>query len=272
MTEQQQPPPDIRIEDTKSLIPPIRSVPATSAFVWLARATRDMRAFPQASLFYGFCFAAMGLTVSMVFEHAYQYASAMTSGFLLLGPFLAMGLYELSRQREQGEPCSLALSLTVWRTNAANIGIFALVLTVVFLIWARASLIVFALFYTNEMPNLSGFIGQILTFENIEFLVAYTLIGSFFAGLVFAVSVVSIPLMLDRHQDAVTSMLTSILTLSRNLLPLMVWAFLIALLTIAGFLTFHVGLIFFMPLIGHGTWYAYRDLIGHEPDAPASPS
>lgn len=253
---------EIRVEETRNILPQINRVPAHSAIVWLARGTRDMRAAPLASLFYGFCFGAMGITVSMVFEHAYQYTSALTSGFLLLGPFLAMGLYELSRQRERGEPVSFGNSLIVWRRNAANIGIFALVLTVVFLIWARASLIMFALFYTNEMPNLSGFLSQVLSLDNLDFLAAYSAVGAVFAVLVFAVSVVSIPMMLDRGQDAITAMLTSFVALTRNVLPLMVWGILIAALTTLGFITFHIGLVFFMPLIGHGTWHAYRAIVG----------
>ncbi|WP_341675087.1 DUF2189 domain-containing protein [Niveibacterium sp. SC-1] len=259
---------EIRVEETRNVLPPINRVPAHSAIVWLARGTRDMRAAPLASLFYGFCFGAMGITVSMVFEHAYQYTSALTSGFLLLGPFLAMGLYELSRQHERGEPMSLGRSLVVWRRNAANIGIFALVLIVIFLVWARASLIMFALFYTNEMPNLSGFLSQVMSLENLDFLAVYSAVGAFFAVLVFALSAVSIPMMLDRGQDAITAMLTSFAAVTRNLLPLLIWGILIAALATLGFLTFHIGLVFFMPLIGHGTWHAYRAVVG--PTTPAA--
>ena len=265
MTEQQEDPSRIRIEDTKSLIPPIRNVRIGAPIVWLGRGLQDMQACTAASLFYGFCFAGMGLAITMVFEHAYQFSSALTSGFLLLGPFLSMGLYELSRRRERGEGCRFASSLTIWRKNIANIAIFALVLAVIFLVWARASLIIFALFYTNELPNLSGFLNEVLRLDNIEFLSVYTIVGAFFAALVFALSVVSIPMMLDRGQDAITAMLTSFAALTRNPAPMLLWAFLIAFLTILGFLTLHIGLIFFMPMIGHGTWHAYRALVGQEP-------
>jgi uncharacterized membrane protein len=154
----------------------------------------------------------------------------------------------------------------VWRRNLSNIAVFAAVLTVIFLIWARASLVVFAMFYTQDLPTLSGFLSQVLSLENLEFLLVYFGVGAIFALLVFAVSVVSIPLMLDRNQDAVTSMIASIRALLENPLPLLVWAFLIVSLTLVGFLSFHLGLAVLMPVIGHATWHAYQDLVAPLPD------
>jgi uncharacterized membrane protein len=241
--------------------PTIREIGFAAPFRWVARGFSDLKSNPTASLFYGFCFAGMGLFVTFVFEHAYQYTSAATTGFLLLAPFFAMGLYELSRRRLLGLPAELAPTLTVWRRNAGNIAVFAAVLTVIFLIWARASLVIFAIFYTQEIPNLSGFLGQVLTLENIDFLAVYFAVGMVFATLVFAVSVVSIPLMLDRNQDAVTSMIASIRALSLNPGPLLLWALLIVALTLLGFLSFHLGLVITMPIVGHATWHAYRDLV-----------
>ncbi|THF62598.1 DUF2189 domain-containing protein [Pseudothauera rhizosphaerae] len=246
---------------TTPAFPAVRAVGAGAPLKWLARGADDLKSCPIPSLFYGFCFAGMGLLITFVFEHAYEYTAALTSGFLLLGPFLAMGLYGISRRRERGEGCALAPTLTVWRRNAGNIGIFAVVLGVIFLVWARASLVVFALFYTNEMPNLSGFLTQILALENLEFLAVYFTVGLIFAAIVFALGVVSIPLMLDRDQDAITAMLASVGALARNPGAMIVWAFAIAALTVVGFLTFHVGLVVLMPILGHATWHAYRDLI-----------
>jgi len=245
----------------ETLFPPIRHVPPSAPLRWIALGFRDLKTCPIPSLFYGFCFAGMGLFLTFVFEHAYQYTSALATGFLLLGPFLAMGLYEISRRLERGDACQLTPTLSVWKRNAGNIGIFAVVLGVIFLVWARASLVIFALFYTDEVPNLSGFLSQLLSLENLEFLLVYFGIGFIFAVIVFAVSVVSIPLMLDRNQDAISSMLASIASLAHNPLPMLIWAVLIAALTIVGFLSFHLGLVALMPVIGHATWHAYRDLV-----------
>lgn len=249
--------------------PRIRHVGLDAPWRWIRLGAADLLACPIPSLFYGFCFAAMGLLMTMVFERAYQYTSAVTSGFLLLGPFLAMGLYEISRRRESGLPCTLAPTLTVWRRNLSNIGIFAVVLGVVFLVWARASLVIFALFYTNELPNLTGFLTQVTALENLEFLAVYFGVGLVFAIIVFAASVVSIPLMLDRDQDAITSMLASVAALLKNPAAMALWAVLIAAFAILGFASFHIGLVVLMPIIGHATWHAYRELVA--PAAPAGP-
>lgn len=241
--------------------PVVRVVGGLAPFEWLARGAADLAAHPGASLFYGACFAFMGLVLSSVFSHAYYLTSALICGFLLLGPFLSLGLYDLSRQREKGDTPMLAHSLTAGQHNAGAIGVFAVVLIIIFLVWARASLVVFALFYTSEMPSASRFIEQVVTLQNVEFLMAYAVVGSIFAALVFGASVVAIPLMLDRRQDAVTSMLASLIALGQNPLPMLVWALLIALLTVAGFATLFLGLIVVVPLIGHATWHAYRALV-----------
>lgn len=238
-----------------------QNVPVSAPLRWIRRGLDDFMSCPVPSLFYGFCFAGMGLLMTFVFEHAYEYAMAVTSGFLLLGPFLAMGLYEISRRHERNEGCSLLPTLTVWKRNAGNIGIFAVVLGIVFIVWARASLVIFALFYTHEMPNLSGFLKQLLVIENLQFLAIYTGVGLVFATVAFAFSVCSLPLMLDRNQDAVSSMLGSVGSLLHNPAAMIVWAGLIVSFTVIGFLTFHLGLVVLMPIIGHATWHAYRDLI-----------
>lgn len=248
-------------EEVQPNFPQIRQVAISAPLRWLGRGVDDLKACPGPSLFYGACFALMGIVLGSVFNHAYQYVSALASGFLLVGPFLAIGLYELSRRREYGEVCALRPTLAIWKVYAANIGVYSVILIVVFLVWARASLVIFALFYTSEMPSLEGFLNQVLRFENLEFLAVYCAAGFIFATLVFALSVVSIPLMMDRKQDSVTAMIASFLALARNVPAMVLWAALIVLLTAVGFATFKLGLILTIPIIGHATWHAYRELV-----------
>lgn len=242
--------------------PSIRAgLPLSAPFEWLRRGADDLKACGLASLFYGLSFALAGGLLLLAFRHAVQLVTAVTTGFMLVGPFFAIGLYELSRRRESGEPLELIPTLTAWRKNLGAMGIYSLILIIIYLLWARASLVMFALFYQGGMPSMEGFMAQILRFDNLEFLLAYGLVGAFFAGLVFAFSVVSIPMMLDRKQDTVTAMLASFLALVRNLPVMLVWAALIVLLTATGFATAFVGLVVTMPLVGHATWHAYRALI-----------
>ena len=242
--------------------PPIREVALVQPFSWLARGWADLRANPPASLFYGLCFAVMGLIQLVVFRFAVDYTSTLTMGFMLAGPFMAIGLYALSRQRERGEPVNFRASLVAWRENTGGIGIYVLILTVVFLVWARASLVTFALFESRAMPTWVLFFQQITSFSNLPFIATFFGVGLLFASLVFAFSVVSIPYLLDRRADAVTAAAVSVMALARNPLTMLLWALLIVLLIGIGMATAYVGLLVTGPLIGHATWHAYRDLVG----------
>ncbi|HYQ99403.1 MAG TPA: DUF2189 domain-containing protein, partial [Casimicrobiaceae bacterium] len=145
--------------------------------------------------------------------------------------------------------------------NAGAIGVFALVLAVVLLVWAPASLVVFALFYTGEMPTVASFLDQILSPSNVEFLFAYLCVGGFFAVFTFAIAVVSVPMMLDRGTDGVVAVLTSLRAFGANVPAMIVWGILIVALVALGFALFFVGLAVAVPVIGHATWHAYRALV-----------
>jgi uncharacterized membrane protein len=142
-----------------------------------------------------------------------------------------------------------------------GLGVYVLVITVIFLVWARASLVTFALFSAGTMPDLKNFLAKAFSLGNIEFVLVYFAAGSVFATLVFAVSVVSVPMMLDRGNDAVSAAILSVQVLARNPGTMAVWAAIIVVLTGIGLATAFVGLVFTMPVIGHATWHAYRDCV-----------
>ncbi len=125
------------------------------------------------------------------------------------------------------------------------------------LVWARASLVTFALFFSSGMPTLKSFVAQVVSVEHIDFLLTYFAVGALFAGIVFAVSVVSVPMMLDRGTDTIVAALTSVRALFANPVPLLVWALLIVVVIGVGFATFFIGLVVAVPVIGHATWHAY---------------
>ena len=248
-------------DNPASSFPVIRQITAGAIPRWLQAGWRDFRCGGKASLFYGVCFAAAGWLMQIVFAKAYALFAGLTTGFLLLGPLLAMGLYDLSRRIELGERPTLLPSLAAWRPNLSNVALFSALLVVVLLVWARASIVIFALFFDGGLPTFADVVLTVLTFEQPDFALAYFTVGGFFAIFVFAISVIAVPLMVDRKTDAVTAAISSVLACARNPGPMLLWALCIVLLVGIGFATFFLGLIVTMPVIGHATWHAYRDLV-----------
>jgi uncharacterized membrane protein len=245
--------------------PIIRQVKPSNILGWVKAGIQDTRQAGMASLFYGVFFAIAGWVMKIVFDEAYGLFPGLATGFLLLGPFLAMGLYDLSRQLEQGAQAKLIPSLTAWRTNMMNVGIFAGVLGVILLIWARASLIIFALYFQDSVfPTLNEVIMSVFTFNQPVFGMVYFAVGGFFAALVFAISVVAIPLMTDRKTDAITAAIASIIACTKNPFTMLLWGACIVLLVAIGFATYFLGLVITMPIVGHATWHVYRDIVETE--------
>ncbi|QDL54719.1 DUF2189 domain-containing protein [Rhodoferax aquaticus] len=229
---------------------------------WLLQAVRDFRAHLGISSFYGIAFWLMAVLLSAVFKSKPEYTMSIASGCLLLGPFLAMGLYEVSRLRELGLEPELSKSITCWDTHLKSMGLLVLVLIVLELLWGRASLVVFAVFFNTGMPSTTGVIRAIFNPDNWEFIVAYTLVGGGFAVLVFATAVVSIPTILDRDTDAITAAITSLEVVFNNTAVMMLWGVLITALVVLAFLTpWAMGLLLVGPILGYASWYAYRGTV-----------
>ena len=251
-------------------IPPPSSAPRktilevgpASVLRWLSLALGDMRAHPGISGFYGVAFWIMALVLGAVFKSNPEYTMSIASGCLLLGPFLAMGLYEVSRRRALGLAPDLASSITCWDTHIPSMGMLVLVLIVLELLWGRASLVVFAVFFNTGMPSTTGVIQAVFNPDNWEFLIAYAVIGGAFAALVFSIAVVSIPMILDRDTDAVFAAITSLEVVFHNTGTMVCWGIVITGLVLLALLTpWAVGLLLVGPLLGHASWHAYRGLV-----------
>ena len=227
-------------------------------FRWLALGGRDLLATPGIGLFYGCCFWAMAVVLGAVFRNKPEYVISIASGCLLVGPFLAMGLYEVSRRREQGLRPELSLSLTCWDAHLGSMSMLVLVLIVLELIWGRASLVVFAVFFNTGMPSTTGVVQAVFNPENWEFLLVYLLVGGTFSALVFAVSVVSIPMILDRDTDAISAAITSLQVVFGNMWVMLLWGALLTALVFLSLLPWAAGLLLVGPWLGHATWHAYR--------------
>ena len=238
---------------------------------WLARGARDLRAAPGIGLFYGVCFWLMAVLLTLVFRNRPEYVMSIASGCLLVGPFLAMGLYEVSRRREAGIAPELGASLTCWDKHIRSMAMLVLVLIVLELLWGRASLVVFAVFFNTGMPSTTGVLQAILNPDNLDFVLVYLAVGGVFALLVYSTAVVSIPMILDRDTDAISAAITSIRVVFANPITMLWWGLLITLLIGVGLASWGLGLIVIGPLLGHASWHAYRGAVRWQ-NPPATPA
>lgn len=243
-------------------LPDITRVDAARPLQWLARGWDDLLAAPGPSLTYGLAVAAAGWVIVALAAPRPYLVTVAVSGFFLLAPLIAAGLYELSRLRERGEPADLAESLNFVRRNSDAVSYFGVFLAVVAIGWERISAIVFALFYGGAAPDLGNFLYSVFfSGEHVSLAAAWIGSGFLLALIVFLVSAVSVPMMLDRPVDTVTAMMTSVRAVAANLPAMAVWAGVIVALTVLGFATIMTGLVVIFPLLGHATWHAYRDMV-----------
>jgi len=242
-------------------LPRLRRIAPGRPFAWLALGVRDMRSSLVESLAYGTLVAVIGWLIWYHAGDRPQLFTASVTGFFLIAPLLAAGLYEISRRQELGMPTSFGESLQGWRRSGGAIAQMGLQLVLVAIFWERLSAILFALSYGGEAPDLRRFIFDVFLSGNYpQVVLAYVSVGGAFAAIVFVISAISIPMLLDRNGDIYTAMATSFLAVTRNIAPMLVWAALIVALTAAGFATALFGLIVIFPILGHATWHAYRDL------------
>ena len=249
------------VRDSALSLPAVRRITLSQPWQWLGAGWNDLRRAPLASLAYGLLFVLMGYLLVATVGGQFTSVLALTTGFLLVGPFLALGLYDISRRLEAGEPVSLGRALTAWRANAQSIALFGVVVGLVMIVWARLAAVLFAVLAGGRELSLEAAAPLFFSGSGLTFLLVFTGVGALLAGVVFAISVVSIPMMLDRKADFVTAILTSLAAVRANPAPMALWAALIVLFTGLGLLTFYLGLAIALPLIGHATWHAYRSLV-----------
>ena len=236
-------------------------MPPGRPFTWLAQGLRDLHGNLVESLAYGLIVATIGWTIWTYTSGRPQQFTASITGFFLLAPLLAAGLYEISRRHELGLDTGFGESLQGWRRSGGALAEFGLELVIVAIFWERLSAILFALLYNGAVPNLESFYRDVLLSGDYwRLLVVYVAVGGVLAIVVFVLSAISIPMLLDRDVDIYTAMATSLVAVGRNIPAMAIWAALILLLTAVGFATLLVGMVVIFPVLGHATWHAYRDL------------
>ena len=243
-------------------LPGVRRIAADRPLRWLSAGWRDLTANPLPSLAYGLLFALAGDLIILATLDRPHLLTVSISGFFLVAPLLAAGLNELSRRTARGERILFIDSIRCFRRNGESMALFGLILALAALLWERFSAVAFALLGSSSGIDAGAFISSlVLSGEHTAFIATWFALGGLLALGAFAISVVAVPLMLDHDADVPTAILTSLRAFATSPGPLLLWAALLVGLTLIGFATLLFGLVVIMPILGHASWHAYRDLV-----------
>jgi uncharacterized membrane protein len=251
-------------ETSRSLVLPVQWVGVDAPWEWLSAGWRDFRRAPAVSLTYGAALVAVSflLTLGLWLAGLLYLVLPLAAGFMFIGPVVAVGLYEVSRRLERGQIVTLHAALTAWHANPGPIATMGLVLMLFLLAWIRLAFLIFALFFGTTAPSWDHLVTTLLfSTDGIPFLIVGIATGGVLAAIVFAMSAVAIPALLDREIGVLSAVATSVAAVRENWRVMIGWGALIALFTAAGLATFYIGLAVTLPLIGHASWHAYRGLV-----------
>ncbi|MDH5444415.1 MAG: DUF2189 domain-containing protein [Gammaproteobacteria bacterium] len=239
---------------------PCKTLAFNAPLDWLKLGLKDIKRAPKQSLSYGAAMVIISLLVSLIALQFGNFYSLMTmlSGFIFIGPVIAIGLYSVSCQLQLGKPPVLGYCLREGQRHFGSTLLFAMVMLVVFMIWARAASMVHVFFPMQSDASWS---------EYITFLGIGTAVGAIFSAIIFCAAAFSLPMIMDKKVDMVTAIVTSVNAVLHNKKVMLFWASIIFTSLLIGFATAFIGLLFLMPLIGHATWHAYQETI----DASAWP-
>lgn len=242
--------------------PHARNLPVSTALGWLSAGWRDLRADPRPSLAYGtgvFMLSASIVWLMVRLGLGYALFPAM-AGFMVIGPLIANGLYEKSRRLEEGKKTSLGQMLFV-RPRSGHQALFMGVLLLgLFLLWMRAAVLIYALFFgINPFPGMNEIVPMLfLTPTGWALLLVGGTVGALFAAFAFAISVFGVPMLLQERTDALSALGISMAMVWNNLTVMLAWGAIVFALFVGCVLTAFAGLIIVFPVLGHATWHAYR--------------
>ena len=240
---------------------PVRHVPPLRVWHWLALGLADLRAAPFASLIQGLAVSVGGWTVVVIARYYWWLAPGAISGFLLVGPILCTGFYELSRLRARGEHPGLPAVVNAWRRDSRPLVRLGLLLLVLGSLWVLLSALLFWLFVPTPIRSPLEFLHYAAVDQGNLLFALWAVCGGLGAAVVFALAAVSPPLLLGRMVGLRQALLTSARAVGENPVTMALWASVILGAIIVSFATAMLGFLVAVPLIGHATWHAYRDLV-----------
>jgi uncharacterized membrane protein len=249
-----------------SLIPVIREITIDDVHAAFYEGLADFRAAPSFGLFFGGVYATGGILLLLVMSafHASYLAYPLAAGFALIGPFIAVGLYEVSRRREVGLPLEWRPVLgVVFSQSKRELGWMAFVAIFVMIIWLYQVRLLLAIFLGfQSFASMGEFLNVIFTTpEGWMFLIIGNAVGAVLAMGLFSISVISFPLLLDRDVDFITAMIASVKAVVMNPRPMIAWALFIVLGLILAVIPFFLGLFIILPALGHASWRLYRRVV-----------
>lgn len=255
-----------RVEvSAEAAAPVIRIITGEDISAALRDGIADFAANPVLGLFFGSVYALGGMAVTVAalwFDLAWMVFPAI-AGFTLIGPFVAVGLYEMSRRRELGlsfTPFDILSAL--FRRSGREIATLGAGLVFVLAVWFRIAGLIYALVFGSEVVTIDALITELVTTpQGLLFVVIGNAAGALIAIFVFSVSVVSFPLLVDREVDFVTAIITSIRAVVENPLVMLGWAILIVAILAVAITPFFLGLFIALPILGHATWRLYRRVV-----------
>lgn len=249
-------------------IPKIQRIEMDRPWYWLTCGWRDLRQAPGVSVTYGLFFAIVGFLLlgALWYFDFFYLVLPLSAGFMLMGPLVAVGFYEISRRLAANETPTLAQAAAGITRNTSQIALMGVGLMIFLLAWIRLATLIFALFFSTRGVSLDNFMAEVFFQpESVPFLIVGVGVGAVLAALVFAISAISIPMLLDRPEiNVATAIAASVQSVRMNLAPMALWAALIVLFAGAGLVAGYIGLAVTMPIVGHATWYAYRDLVVYD--------
>lgn len=245
----------------------IARIQAEQPWYWLAAGTRDLLRAPWPSLLYGVGITALSflITAGVVLLGQLHWLLPLLGGFMFIGPLLAVGFYAVSQKLEAGERPTVGAMVAAARSNPMQLALMGVIQGLILLFWFRLATLLFALFFGGTSLNVETLVAHLTSFQGVGMLLVGSGVGAVFALVLFAVTVVSIPFILDTRSTCIEGVLASLRAFARNPGALLLWGIIITALAIAGLATFYVGLMVIMPLLGHATWHAYRDLVRWQP-------